>query len=192
MPGLWIHLKDNPDFYDGFNIQKGEYYECTLYDEAHQEQGKSVWRVNAPESKKKDGIWTTGKVIAVSDEHLYWWLTKGGGRDASRRFHLHFCVADEAQCGKTKKKPDEEFHTDYFRSLDSADLVNLRVSWFKSAPAYASLGSSRPLPRTTLLMRWPSSLGAPRGAGVRSRLNLVVHTGEILTGASRTRSRSLK
>ena len=135
MPGLWVHLKDNPDFYEGFNVQKGEYYECTLYDEAHQEQGKSVWRVNAPESKKKDGIWTTGKVVAVSDEHLYWWLTKGGGKDASRRFHLHFCVADEAHCGKTKKKPDEEFHTDYFRALDTADLVNLRVSWFKVAPA---------------------------------------------------------
>ena len=40
MPGLWVHLKDNPDFFQDFNPGTGEYFERTLYDEGHREQGK--------------------------------------------------------------------------------------------------------------------------------------------------------
>ena len=135
MPGLWVHLKDNPDFFKDFSFGKGEYFECTLYDSSHQEQGKGVWRIISPETKKKDGIWAMAKLVAVTDDHLVWWLTEGGGRDASRKFWLHFCAGDVPNCGKTKRKPEEEFHTDYFRALDTSDLVNLRVAWFKSEPA---------------------------------------------------------
>lgn len=177
MPGLWIHLKDNPDFYDGFSLQKGEYYECSLYDASHQEQGKSVWQIRASEPKRKDGIWSTGKLIAVSDEHLYWWLTEGDGRDASRKFYLHFCLTEEALCGKTKKKPNEEFHTDYFRSLDASDLVSLRVSWFKAAPAKDDIAGE---------------VAKLTGAGKRNPLGVETQNGASLTGASLTLSRPLK
>lgn len=132
-------MRDNPDFFQSFNVEQGEYFECTLYDEEHREQGKSAWRISSPEPRKRDGIWAAAKLIAVSDDHLYCWLTEGDGRDASRKFWLHFCVSDEASCGKTKKKPKEEFHTDYFRALDASDLVNLRVAWFKVPPAKSDI-----------------------------------------------------
>ena len=135
MPGLWVHLKDNPDFFQDFTLQKGEYLESSLYDEGHHDQGKGLWRVGSPEAKSKHGLWTSAKLVAVSDEHLFWWLTEGGGKDAGRKFWLHLCTSEHAGCTKTKRKPQEEFHTDYFRILDSADVANHRVQWFKANPA---------------------------------------------------------
>ena len=135
MPGLWVHLFENPDFYQTFELTKGTYVEATLYDERHCEQGKGLWRIGDVEPKTKDGLWASAKLIAVSDSHLQWWITEGAGKAMSRSFRLHFCVTPEKDCPKCKKKKDEEFHTDYFRALDAGDVVDSKVSWFKVAPA---------------------------------------------------------
>eukprot|EP00435_Cladocopium_sp_Y103_P051754 s280_g16.t1 len=135
MPGLWVHLADNPDFYRTFEISKGAYIETTLYDEADEEQGRGLWRLAESEARKKDGLWCKGKLVAVSDEHLHWWLTKGAGQGTNRVFNLHFCVTTAKECRKTKRKPEQEFHTDYFRTLEVSDVTERRVAWFKSPPA---------------------------------------------------------
>ena len=147
MPGLWVHLKDNPDFFQDFNPGTGEYFECTLYDEGHREQGKGVWRVSGPETEEKGTdlgsalprtrrIWAAAKLHCCQRRSPLLVADKGRwqGRVPEILARLHFCVSDEANCSKTKKKPKLEFHTDYFRTLDAVDLVNLRVPWFKVAP----------------------------------------------------------
>eukprot|EP00435_Cladocopium_sp_Y103_P061795 s155_g23.t1 len=135
MPVLWVHLADNPDFFRDFKVSKGDYIEATLYDGAHAEQGKGLWRIKEPDARGREGLWTSAKLIAVSDGHLYWWLTEGPGSSESRVFNLHFCVTVEKECSKKKRKPAVEFHTDYFRTLDAGDITGLKVPWFKVAPA---------------------------------------------------------
>ena len=53
MPGLWVLLADNPDFYKSFDLDRGSYIESSLYDEAHQDQGKGLWRTIAVDENKK-------------------------------------------------------------------------------------------------------------------------------------------
>ena len=102
MPGLWVDLADNPDFYKSFEPDRGTYIESSLYDEAHHDQGKGLWRINAVEEKKKDGMWAVAKLLAVSDPHLHWWLTEGAGKPFSRKFRLHFCLTLESECRKVE------------------------------------------------------------------------------------------
>ena len=135
MPGLWVHLGDNPEFYDTFTLEKGTYVETNLYDNSHEEQGKGLWRIVSSEARKKEGLWTVAKLLAVSDVHLHWWLVEGPGKEAAREFNLHFCTDVEKDCTKTKRKPSHEFHTDYFRLLDASDLTASKVAWFRQPPA---------------------------------------------------------
>lgn len=135
MPGLWVHLGDNPEFYDTFTLGKGTYVETNLYDNSHEEQGKGLWRIVSSEARKKEGMWTIAKLLAVSDAHLHWWVAEGPGKEAAREFNLHFCTNVEKDCTKTKRKPSHEFHTDYFRLLDASDLTASKVAWFRQPPA---------------------------------------------------------
>ena len=139
MPGLWIHLGDNPDFYESFTLEKGSYVETNLYDGSHEEQGKGLWRIVAADARRKEGLWTTAKLLAVSDPHLHWWHSEGPGKEASHEFNLHFCTTVEKECTKTKGRPTHEFHTDYFRTLDASDLTGSKVSWFRHPPAAADV-----------------------------------------------------
>ena len=91
------------------------------------------------EDKRKSGLWTTAKLIAVSDTHLKWWLTEGPGAEAQRTFPLHFCLGPSGQCTKTKRRPEYEFHTDYFRSLTADEIANLKIPWMKSAEAKSDM-----------------------------------------------------
>ena len=116
-------------------MEKGTYLEAVLYDERHGGQGKGLWRINGSEQKTKDGVWLSAKLIAVSDAHLYRWLTEGPGEAMKRNFRLSLCIKPEKDCPKCKKKKDVEFHTDDFRSLDAGDVVDSKVGWLKSPPA---------------------------------------------------------
>ena len=158
MPGLWIHLGENPDFYKEFSLEKGTYIETVLYDDQHDEQGKALWRIYSAEEKKKSGLWTTAKLVAASDTHLKWWLTTGPGAAAQRKFHLHFCTEAERTCGKTKRKPSSEFHTDYFRSVTADEIINLKIPWMKSAEAKEDMAAE--VAKLT---------GTPAGAGQRKK-----------------------
>eukprot|EP00435_Cladocopium_sp_Y103_P044009 s914_g12.t1 len=165
MPGLWVALRDNPDFYRDFSIEKGCYLETTLYDSEHAEQGKGLWRVRSVEPKTRDGIWLEAKLLAVSDAHLFWWITEGPGKAKDRTFRLHLCVTLQDQCPRGRRNREEEFHTDYFRSLEAGDIVDSKVSWFKQPPAkedvaveVAKLAGTAPRGRTR---------GREKRAGVR-------------------------
>ena len=122
MPGPWIFLGDNRDFYGSLEISEGSYLETVLYDSSAAEQGYGLWRVVSTESKRKEGLWLQAKLIAASDQHLCWWLFDGPGKDFNRRFSLHLCVGPMKDCKKVKKDPQHEFHTDYFRMVDTGDL----------------------------------------------------------------------
>eukprot|EP00438_Fugacium_kawagutii_P000030 Skav208216 [mRNA] locus=scaffold3686:21970:30201:- [translate_table: standard] len=133
MPGPWIHLEDNPDFYTTFVLEKGSYLEVNLYDDAHADQGRALVRVLSSEERKKEGMWIQGKLISATDSHLRWWLTSGPGTGTGRKFLFHLCTSKVASCRKTKRKPTVEFHTDYFRTVTAGELTGMAVPWFKSA-----------------------------------------------------------
>lgn len=134
MPGPWIHLGDNQEYFESMTLQKGEYLERTLYDDSHAEQGKGLWRVHKEEEKRSTGQWIQANLVAVSDDHLHWWMS-GPGAKQKGQFLLHLCVVQERDCGKTKRKKHSEFHTHYFRTLSMKDVMDRKVDWFKKKPA---------------------------------------------------------
>ena len=135
MPGPWIYFKENGDFFADFKVEKGEYYECHQYDPEKSPQGFALWQVKSLVETNKDGIWVNARLVAVSDSHLHWWVTKGPGKDEKRKFNLHLCAKDFAQCRRGRGRGPMEFHSDHFRVLSAHDISDLRVSWFKDREA---------------------------------------------------------
>ena len=135
MPGPWIYFKENGDFFSDFKVEKGEYYECHQYDPDKQPQGFALWQVKSLIEANKDGIWVSARLVAVCDSHLHWWVTNGPGKNENRRFSLHLCAKDFAQCRRGRGRGTMEFHTDHFRVLSAHDVSDLRVSWFKEREA---------------------------------------------------------
>lgn len=143
-------------------MEKGTYLEAVLYDERHGGQGKGLWRINGSEQKTKDGVWLSAKLIAVSDAHLYGWLTEGPGEAMKRNFRLHLCITPEKDCPKCKR-----------RRMWSSTLMTF-VPWMLGTwliPKWA--GSSRPQPKMMSRSRWRNSQATPRGA----------HVDDTITGA---------
>eukprot|EP00438_Fugacium_kawagutii_P016768 Skav231119 [mRNA] locus=scaffold7:90570:104623:- [translate_table: standard] len=155
MPGPWVFLKENRDFYESLTIPRGAYLDTHLYDGAHQQQGYGLWRVSSCDKKRKEGWWIDARLIAVSDDHLNWWLREGPGADKNRKFNLHLCAEAEANCRKTKRQPDFEFHTDYFRVLDVGDIHEKCLAWAKTGKAKDDLEAEQARLQGT----------APRGRG---------------------------
>ena len=56
-----------------------------------------------------------------------------------RKFQLHLCIGPSRDCTKTKRKPSFEFHTDFFRLLDTGDLCGKVLPWTKLEPAKRDL-----------------------------------------------------
>ena len=139
MPGPWISFLENPDFFKDFRVEKGDYYECCLYDESKAEQGYGLWQVRSKLEDNKDGIWLSGRLVAVSDADLLWWLTSGGGKEKCRKFELHLCSKAFASCRRARGKAAVEFHSDFFRVLSVSDVTGLKVSWFKDSFAKADM-----------------------------------------------------
>ena len=61
MPGPWVSFQENREFFKDFKIEKGDYYECYLYDESKAEQGVGLWQVRCEIESNKDGIWLNGR-----------------------------------------------------------------------------------------------------------------------------------
>ena len=139
MPGPWISFVENPDFFKDFKAERGDYYECCLYDEGKEEQGYGLWQVRSKIESNKDGIWLVGRLVAVSDPDLLWWLTSGAGKDKDRKFELHLCSKAFGSCRRGRGKAALEFHSDYFRVLSVSDVTGLRIGWFKDASAKADM-----------------------------------------------------
>eukprot|EP00438_Fugacium_kawagutii_P012792 Skav211672 [mRNA] locus=scaffold216:125247:126899:+ [translate_table: standard] len=160
MPGPWIFLKENKDFYESLAIPRGSYLDTHLYDGSHQPQGFGLWRVSSCDKKRKEGWWMEARLIAVSDDHLNWWLRDGPGGGKNRKFHLHLCTEAEASCRKTKKQPDYEFHTDYFRILDVGDIHEKCLPWAKAGRAKEDLEAEQ----ARLQGAAPGGKGGPSGS----------------------------
>lgn len=139
MPGPWVSFQENRKFFKDFKIERGDYYECYLYDESKAEQGLGLWQVRSEIESNKDGIWLNGRLVAVSDQDLHWWLTSGAGKDKERKFELHLCSKAYASCRRGRGKAPLEFHSDYFRVLNVSDVTDLKIGWFKEAPAKADM-----------------------------------------------------
>lgn len=141
MPGPWISFQENPDFFKDFKAEKGDYYECYLYDDSKAEQGKGLWQVRSEVEANKDGIWLSARLVAVSDPDLHWWLTSGAGKEKNRRFELHLCSKAFTSCRRGHGKAALEFHSDYFRVISVSDVTGLKIGWFKDGVAKADMKS---------------------------------------------------
>eukprot|EP00435_Cladocopium_sp_Y103_P038898 s2852_g10.t1 len=135
MPGPWINLAENHEFFQELQLKKGDLLEAHLYDDTGSPQGFGLWDVREQVEKKKEGLWARCRLVAVSDSHLKWWLTDGAGKDNARRFLLHLCCGPAPRCRKKKVEAALEFHTDYFRFVDAGTVTGLKVAWFKEGPA---------------------------------------------------------
>eukprot|EP00435_Cladocopium_sp_Y103_P027212 s1020_g6.t1 len=135
MPGPRIALAENKDYFQQLVLNRGDLIETHLYDDTGASQGFGLWDVKEQLEKKREGLWARCRLVAVSDEHLKWWLTAGPGKDQNRRFLLHLCSGPMARCRKKKSDPAFEFHTDYFRVVEAGAITEKKVAWFKEAPA---------------------------------------------------------
>ena len=54
MPGPWIYLGDNKDFYANPEILPATYMETILYDASGAEQGHGLWRIISADQKRKE------------------------------------------------------------------------------------------------------------------------------------------
>ena len=132
MPGPWVFLKENPDFYQDLEIKKGEYIESHVFDHDGNAQGQAIWLTRAVSAKVKEGIWIESRLVACSDSHLRWWVKDGEGKSYERIFHLHLCTRERVSCRKTQGDKDGEFHSDYFRILTTNDVISKKVTWLRS------------------------------------------------------------
>ena len=160
MPGPWLSLEANPDFYKDLELQTGELYEIYLYDDGGAPQGQGLVEVTNPLEKKREGIWAQCRFVAVSDPHLFWWLEKGPGKNSQRMFKVHFCTSEVTACKKHKRNPELEFHTDYLRSVVSGDVIQNRITWFKDEVAKVDIAAE-----ISRLAGQPPGGGQGHGAG---------------------------
>ena len=130
MPGPWIHLPRNQDYFKELTVSEGGYVELEVVDGEGQPQGTALWQIDHLIEKKKEGIWLSGRLIAATDEHLQWWLTKGPGKSYGRNFVVHLCATPAGECKKTKRNREKEFHSDTFRDIQAGDILARRVTWF--------------------------------------------------------------
>ena len=65
MPGPWVYLKENPDFYDDLEVKKGEYIESHVFDQDGNPQGQVLWVTRSVGAKAKEGIWLECRLVAV-------------------------------------------------------------------------------------------------------------------------------
>ena len=139
MAGPWIFPRDNEAYFKEVEFQKGQLVECQLYDDSGALQGHGLWDIREQLEKRKEGIWTRARLVAVSDPHLKWRLDEGLGAQQGRQFNLHLCSGEARQCRKKRRSPELEFHTDYFRCLGAGALTEKKLVWFKDDAAKADV-----------------------------------------------------
>ena len=83
-----------------------------------------MWQID--HTRKRKRLWLNARLIAATDPHLIWWLTKGPGKDCERQFVLHLCATPAGECWKTKRHREQEFHSD----TSAGDIIAKGVRWF--------------------------------------------------------------
>ncbi|CAE7668538.1 unnamed protein product [Symbiodinium sp. CCMP2592] len=135
MPGPWISAATDPDGWDSIALTEGDYVEFQAYDSSHCRQGNVLARIDKLSDRTKDGLWAEATFVAVSDEHLQWWLDKGDGRNDAWQFEIHFCRSSQRACRQSRRGRGRDFHTDRFRLLTYGDLTGKKVDWLKTSPS---------------------------------------------------------
>ena len=79
MPGPWIHLPRNLEFFKELAVAEGGYVELEQFDSDGERQGTALWQVDHIIEKKKEGLWLQARLVAATDEHL------GGSREGQGR-----------------------------------------------------------------------------------------------------------
>ena len=133
MPGPWLSASADPEAWQSFVLHEGDYVEFVTYDSGRVKQGTVLARLDAISEKTSHGMWTEVTFLAVSDEHLSWWLTEGGGKDDHWQFELHFCKGSERSCKQTRRGRSHDFHTDKFRMVPIGDLSDKKIEWIKKS-----------------------------------------------------------
>ena len=133
MPGPWISASADPEAWESFSLHEGDYVEFVTYDSSRVKQGTVLARLDAISEKTSHGMWTEVTFLAVSDEHLSWWLTDGGGKDDHWQFELHFCKGSERSCRQSRRGRIHDFHTDKFRMVPIGDLSDKKIDWIKKS-----------------------------------------------------------
>ncbi|CAE7177202.1 unnamed protein product [Symbiodinium necroappetens] len=135
MPGPWVCLGSDPDGWEGTQLHEGDYVEIACYDTSHCRQGTALVRLDRLAEKSKRGQWAEASFIAVSDEHLRWWLDSGEGQADAWQFEVHFCPTGQRGCREGKRGRGKDFHTDRFRVVTVGDLTSKKVDWLKAPPS---------------------------------------------------------
>ncbi|CAE7806385.1 unnamed protein product [Symbiodinium sp. CCMP2592] len=79
MPGPWLSATGDPEAWRSHTLQCGDYVEFVTYDTGRVKQGTVLARIDSLTERGPQGQWTEATFLAVSDEHLSWWLTDGPG-----------------------------------------------------------------------------------------------------------------
>lgn len=93
------------------------------YDASLGNQRKAWWEVTTL-GDKTHGRWASATLIAVEDEHLHWWITKGEGASQKRGFLVHICEGPIGECKRVDSEDPFAFHTDMVRILELNDFRN--------------------------------------------------------------------
>ena len=90
-------------------------------------------RVDRLTERTRTGQWAEIAFIAVSDEHLRWWLNHGAGQQEGWQFEVHFCTTSQRGCRQSHRGRGMDFHTDRFRVVTIADLSEKKIDWLKAS-----------------------------------------------------------
>ena len=115
--------------------RRGDYVEIACYDTSHCRQGTALVRLDRLAEKGTRGQWAEASFIAVSDEHLRWWLDSGEGQADAWQFEVHFCPTGQRGCREGRRGRGKDFHTDRFRVVTVGDLSGKKVDWLKASPS---------------------------------------------------------
>eukprot|EP00438_Fugacium_kawagutii_P013999 Skav204074 [mRNA] locus=scaffold3129:27926:28981:+ [translate_table: standard] len=94
-------------------------------------------------------------------EHLYWWMTKGEGKNLEGEIELRLCKEGVGSCSSAKKESVNQFHTDTVREISLDDLKRKVSAWWGQVPAKKDVEAAR----DKLLKK----AKAPKGPALRRR-----------------------
>ena len=135
MPGPWVCPSTDRDGWESTHLHEGDYVEIACYDTSHCRQGTALVRLDRLAERSKRGQWAEASFIAVSDEHLRWWMDSGEGQADAWQFEVHFCPMGQRGCREGKRGRGKDFHADRFRVVTVGDLSDKKIDWLKVPPS---------------------------------------------------------
>ena len=130
----WLIPHGDPDAWRSTELAVGDYVEFVAYDNTYVHQGTVVACLDKVEDQTRRGQWAEATFLAVSDEHLTWWLDHRQGKDKNWQFEVHFCIQARHACQENRRGRTFDLHTDRFRVLILGDLTDKRIECVAQDP----------------------------------------------------------